>query len=343
MSIQNIDKLARKCIDNHPVIILGSGASVAHGITGMEGLAEILHNCISSKTKLNKPEINSWKKIRKSLASGKTLESALRTQVPKSLTQIIAKLTWEIIAEKDLALLQKVINCDVDFSLSLLVKKLFNSSNNRIDIVTTNYDRVAEYAVGNTDFICLTGFKPGIVCQPDDERPIIISDRKKQPRIVRVWKVHGSLDWFKNDSDERVISLPLTMDLPLGFQPLIVTPGIEKYEQTQLSPYDSIIEGAKAALGKAKSVLCVGYGFQDNHIQSRLADRCQQEEIPIVVLTKKLTDSAKKFIRKHGGKSYLAIEEDCSGSRIYTQESPSGDYLVDSDYWDLPVFNKTFL
>ena len=70
-----------------------------------------------------------------------------------------------------------------------------------------------------------------------------------------------------------VISLPISVGLPVTFEPLIVTRGVSKYERTHDEPFRSAIQGADAALDAASSFLCVGYGFRDHHIQPKIVER----------------------------------------------------------------------
>lgn len=57
---------------------------------------------------------------------------------------------------------------------------------------------------------------------------------------------------------------------PTGYTPLIVPPGKEKYSTTHEEPYRTIIEEADKEFKRAGSFLCIGYGFNDSHIQPKL-------------------------------------------------------------------------
>ena len=308
----------------------------------MEELSKDLQCINLKKMKLNKEEEFEWKKTMKILSEGVTLESALSKYNSNSVTQLIVRETWKILAKDDLALMEQSYDDKVKFALANLITEMFHSSNNIINIITTNYDRVIEYAIDSTDFNCLTGFRQGIIRQLEGADLTTVWNGENLARIVRVWKVHGSLDWFKSVDGERVMSLPLTNDIPDGLSPLIITPGVEKYEKTHFRPYNSIMQGANSALEKANGVLCVGYGFQDQHIQEKLAERCLQDKIPIVILAKKLTDSANNFIRKYCKDSYLAMEEGLNGTKIFSAGGnfPEVEEIRGCSYWRLCKFNE---
>lgn len=337
MSIEDIGKLAQNCVEHHPVVVLGSGASVPHGIRGMGDLTRVLEDNLVSE---GQEENDTWRLIRTALANGDSLEEALQTTpAPASLVQKIVEHTWLTIAADDLALLQRAAEGEEAFPLSDLIRGLFKSTNNTIHIVTPNYDRVAEYAADLADYIHATGFVPGFIRRREGADTITVRKGSYTARIVRIWKVHGSLDWFE-DAQGQVVSLPLSDTLPAGFSPLIVTPGISKYKRTHDEPFRSAIHGADAALSRANAVLCIGYGFRDWHIQPKLVERCRQKTVPIVVLARTLTEEAKDFLQTNAGTAYLAMERCIDGTRVYTHDFPDGAVIEEQKLWLFSEFNR---
>lgn len=154
--------------------------------------------------------------------------------------------------------------------------------------------------------------------------------------------MHGSLDWFVGPNGQ-VVSLPISAELPEKFEPLIVTPGVSKFERTHDEPFRSAIQGADAALEAASSFLCVGYGFRDRHIQPKIVERCRQKNVPIVILARTLTDEAKSFLAMNAGQAYLALERDGDGTRIYSPDNPAGITVARPDGWSLESFNNFVL
>ena len=339
MYIDSIANIAQNCVQHHPVVVLGSGASVAHQIRGMGALADYLRDNLNVQGQ----EEDDWTLIRKALANGDGLEEALQqTAAPLSLVKKIVDLTWEAIASDDLMLLQRAAADQESFPLSDLIRALFNSTNNTINIVTPNYDRVAEYASDIAEYIHATGFVPGLIRRREGADAILVRKGNYPARTVRIWKVHGSLDWFE-DVSGTVVSLPLSRHLPDGFSPLIVTPGVSKYERTHDEPFRSAIQGADSALGKATAFLCVGYGFRDTHIQPKLVERCRQQSVPLVVLARTLTEEAQQFLADNGGAAYLAMEDCEAGTRAYTPETPGGETIPGQKLWSFEEFNKLVL
>lgn len=151
--------------------------------------------------------------------------------------------------------------------------------------------------------------------------------------------MHGSLDWFCNDQGT-VVSLPFSGKIPEGLLPLVVTPGVSKYERTHDEPFRSAIRGADVALDAAEAFLCIGYGFRDTHIQPKLVERCRQRNVPIVILARTLTEEAKQFLRQNAGTEYLAMEHANDGTRVYTPEISAGEIISDPELWSFQKFNE---
>lgn len=338
--IEKIATIAQGCVQQHPVVILGSGASVAHGLRGMGDLAHYLQDHIKPD---EGEETDAWLLIRAALANDDGLEEALlKTAAPLSLVEKVVALTWQAIAEDDLALMSRAACGQEQFSLSTFLQGMFKSTHMVTNIVTPNYDRVAEYATDIAGFFHATGFVPGIIRNREGGDPVSMRRGAHAARTVRIWKVHGSLDWFA-DNAGRVVSLPFSESLPVGFKPLIVTPGVSKYERTHDEPFRSAIQGADRALEQAASFLCVGYGFRDRHIQPKIVEKCRQRNVPIVILARTLTDEAKGFLADSAGQAYMALERDGEGSRVFLPEHPDGISIAQPDLWKFDHFNKIAL
>ena len=125
---------------------------------------------------------------------------------------------------------------------------------------------------------------------------------------------------------------------PTGLEPVIITPGVEKYRLINDEPFLSIKQGADAALQSAQSYLCIGYGFNDSHVQTKLVERCRSETVPLVLITKSITPSAKEFLRSGKCQKYLALEEGENGCRMFTTAYPDGIEINGNQFWQLDQF-----
>ncbi len=329
MSGVDYQKQAQDYYGKAPLIILGSGASAAHGMSGMWALANhlVANTDISG---LNATEIEVWEKFCQLLKDKVDLESALhQVAVSDTLTARIIESTWTLINSEDSKIFQDSLQNNALFPLSRLLEHMFKSSLKMINIVTTNYDRLAEYACDQGRFHHYTGFTHGFF------RQLATPTEITSARRVNIWKVHGSLDWFQSPLDDTV-ALSNIQGIPENYEPQIVTPGTQKYHKTHLEPFRSIINNADLAIKEAGSYLCIGYGFNDEHIQPKLMVKCLRQKTPITIITYALSESAKTLILDGKAQNYLAIErgETDDQSTVYSSLSDA-PFTVEKNIWSL--------
>lgn len=334
MSEEILDKVSKQAQDyykNTPVIILGSGASAAFGMSGMWKLAQHLMDNVNAAD-LSESEQTSWHMFCEKLRDGIDLETALHdVQLSQELTKRVVYETWKLLSPEDITVFEKSLNDTSLFPLGRLLKHMFRSAAKELNIITPNYDRLAEYACEQENIHHYSGFSHGY------RGYSVKKDYLSCARQVNIWKVHGSLGWFTN-SNGVITSLSNINEIPDGLTPLIVTPGIEKYRSTHKEPYKTIIHESDDVMDKATTYLCVGFGFNDEHIQTKLVNRCANNGASVIIITYELTDATKSFISNGSTKKYLAIEaSENNKSKIYSSLF-DGPIEVDGDYWSLSGF-----
>jgi len=251
-----------------PAIVLGSGASAPFGLPSMWALGEYLKSEISL---VDRDDIEQFENFKAQLDDLGDLELALQaiTVRPTLLSAIVNK-TWELINQKNFESYEFLINNEFNFPLGDLLKHLIYPTDQKVSIITTNYDRLAEYAASSAGAFICTGYTQNYF--GDFSNGIHQNNLKKLRGYngqVNIWKVHGSLDWFQTSNGSN-IHLPLRQDIPTGMKPSIVTPGLTKYHETHLEPYRTILSQADIDLENANGFLCIGYGFNDSHVQQKL-------------------------------------------------------------------------
>ena len=335
LDIKEISKLAQKCFTAQPTIILGSGSSAPFGLPSMDALKTYL---VANIAVDSAAETDAWTLVRTALASGDHLEASLEGKnLPQSLLSKIVQATWNCVNEKDRDLFQSLSQNPNPLPLGQVLKGLFRSSNREVDIVTTNYDRVVEYSCNSVGVLFHTGFTPGYLQSWAGDSSFHFMQGTKKTRTARIWKVHGSLDWFQIQ-DGQTIGMPIFSEPSANQTPQIVTPGLNKYQKTHEDPFRSTMNGADRALKAASAFLCVGYGFRDEHIHPKINQRCREENIPTVVLARTLTDEAKAFLRGRAGSNYLGIEMAGAGSKAYSSSHPDGIEIPKPNLWSLDCF-----
>lgn len=330
-------KQAQEYYSRGPAIILGSGASAAYRMAGMWELGQSLVSNVHTED-LDTNERKEWGHFCELMGRGVDLETAMNeTRVTTKLTERIVQHTWGVIAPRDRELFRESLHEPHLFVLGELLQSMLRSAQPTVDIITTNYDCLAEYACDQIGLHHFTGFSHGM------KRSFGASDMIRARKQANIWKVHGSLDWFE-DANGRTVGIHNVDEVPEGLKPLIVTPGTEKYRLTHLEPFRTVMSRADAVIRSRGSYLCVGFGFNDQHLQPIMVERCLQDRIPIIVITRDLTDSTKKFLFESGIGDYLAIERGESDNQSYVYSSLCEDTVtVEEDLWSLKGFLSTIL
>jgi len=340
MDLDSIIRLLQEWTNRVPLIILGSGASVSYGLPTMGVLGEYLKNTISFSDKADQKQFDKFKTTFEKIND---LESTLsQIQLRSNVSNSIIIRTWELVNRLDLEVYNRLLNDANDFPLSDLTNYLLATAKRKLSIVTTNYDRMAEYAASLSNAFICTGFAHNYYGH--FSKNIHQYDLTKLPGFkgqINIWKVHGSLDWFKsNEVTDLHLHLPLQQTIPVNHKPLIVTPGLSKYYETHNEPFRTIFSEADNEIEKADTYLCIGYGFNDLHVQPKLINQIKGGK-PIIVLTKELTPKTKQEIIGSNCKQYLLFEQaNTKDTRVYSNKFSGPEIIKNVNYWTLKEYLK---
>ena len=308
----SIFKIIQGFLKEPPLIVWGSGATIAFGLPSMRTLNETL-----------KKEIDGFN------TSNDNLEVELGKENYQKQMPQIRNVIWNKINEADISVLNKIStnNTSSFKGIKLLIEKFIEVHPQVLNIVTTNYDRVLEYAMSYEGVSFTDGFEGKILSVFDE-------NLFQNKSMVNLIKVHGSLNWFNIDGEVRYLN-----HISTKYQPQIIAPGKNKYKEAYSSPYRELIQKADDTIKKASSFLVIGFGFNDNHLTPRIRTQIKNG-IPIVLITKKITDST--LVEMKGAKNYLLIEElDSKTSKIiYKKNNMEVEQRVEleGNYWQLLQF-----
>jgi hypothetical protein len=121
---------------------------------------------------------------------------------------------------------------------------------------------------------------------------------------------------------------------------LLITPGVGKYRQGYYTPFDKHREGANNAVDKATAFLCIGYGFNDEHLQTHLTPRLQAG-IPALLLTHGLSKNAEAVVTSSANTIALVHCASPLGTTVVTQHG--SNLIAGVQWWDLEQFIKGVL
>jgi hypothetical protein len=133
-----------------------------------------------------------------------------------------------------------------------------------VEVFTTNYDLLLEEAMERARTPYFDGFSGSKSAFFD---PSTISNNNLPARWIRLWKLHGSINWSRNSSGEVIRGTGVE-------DGTMVYPSHVKYDQTQSAPFSSLFERLKNFLLEPDSLLITsGFSFADAHITAKI-DEC---------------------------------------------------------------------
>lgn len=197
------------------------------------------------------------------------------------------------------------------FVLSLASR---SSSRERLHIFTTNYDRLIEYGCDLAGLRTIDRFVGTL-------EPVFRSSRldvdyhynppgiRGEPRfmegVVRVSKLHGSLDWHLDERTRRIvrrgIAFGVDADHPAipasPVDTVMIYPNASKDVETSAYPYAELFRDFAASLCRPNAALVVyGYGFGDSHVNRVLADMLALPSTHVVIMAHSVDDRLSGFL-----------------------------------------------
>lgn len=314
MSKDELFTLIQEYLKNTPVVIWGSGATVAFGMPSMTELNNILKSNFDFFDKDNQ-----------------NLEEELGKEKYNEKLPEIRNLIWDVIERKDIYLQNDILSNSSRYDGIIELANVFLEAHpHNFSIITTNYDRVLENVLSKKDIPFTDGFSGRLFSLFDNN---LI--REKKENRIQLLKVHGSLNWFNVEGDIRYYYKQSS------YAPVIIPPGKNKYQQAFTEPYRSLIQISDELIQNSKSLLIIGFGFNDEHLTPKIKDKLRKGE-PIVILTKEITTTTKELLQD--STNYLTIEQskkDENTTRvIYKRKNEKMKIVeeIEGDYWQLNNF-----
>lgn len=323
MEATEIFKLVQKAVESVPLMLIGSGASAPYSLPTMGELGDHLLETLGAKNSAD----SHWQEFEKNIHAGMGLEEALTdVMLAPDIIEDIRKETWELVSGKDIELFYKVLFNEIQLPLARLIKHFYQTHPQNVNIITTNYDRVIEYACDSLQLPISTGFNGYHIKH--------YSGKFASKRIVNLVKVHGSLDFFKDPHDVS-FSLPMQTSIPKGLKAEIITPGISKYQAVLKGTPRLLLNECDSLVNDASSYLCIGYGFNDEQIQEEIISNIRNGK-PIVVVTKKISEKAAHLLANNAV-HFISIQEgEVAGTTEFCVDR--NITIVDGTYWSIEGF-----
>ena len=326
------------------VLVVGSGASAAYGVPGMQQLADHVLEKLPERHDVHgeKGQADEWGAVASRLREGDSLETALEAGLTsKLLGEQIAQLVGDYIADSEREALLEILHSKAPSQFGLFLAHMLRITD-QLDVVTTNYDRLIEVHAARALVSVDTMFFGHTVGRLDAQRsqdelweihtPASDKKRKTQARRrphVSLSKPHGSLNWFASGEDL------YRSDIFVEGDRRIIAPGGDKFRLGYERPFDVQRERANRAIEAATGLLFFGYGFNDSHLETYFSKK--PGRTPSAVISKGLTQNAHAYLRQDP--STIGIEEDSrTGGCIIWRGSES--LKLDRPLWDFNILTK---
>lgn len=340
MDLHSVKVLLQEHLSDGLVTIVGSGLSCAEGLPGMGELAT--HLLAEVGGGLTGADAKTWASIAPLIAT-KGLEAALLAVPPTpALEATISLVTAKLIAERERTVVSEVFAGRRKLRLTRLLAHLVKPPSG-LTIVTTNYDRLVEIAAEEGDIGADTMFVGRFAGQLNENesrmsfcRGVTMKPRRAatlqfKPRAI-VCKPHGSLDWYVRNG--RPVFYP--GELP-DVARLIITPGHNKFRNGYESPFDHHRSKANDAIDRASRFLVLGYGFNDDHLETHLSPRIRDGK-PTLMLTWSLSTVARQLALTHTNVIALEYAKVASivGTKIIVEKKEF--FFPGIGIWDVDSF-----
>ncbi len=230
-----------------------------------------------------------------------------------------------------------------------LLQRLYEGSPQNADsisLITTNYDTLLELFCDIAELSLDTGFA-GFRRRKPRANPLFQSqfsrvwaaDKKgyqadhRPCKTVRLHKPHGSISWLAT-AEGPVEVLNDTSHAARA----IVVPGPSKYQDALLNTlFDAMRTEMNKVIESANAMLCVGFGFNDDHLQGVIKARLATH-MPMLIVTRDSTDNIEQILKTHPHAIAFFAQGTGSVCRWNGASISSASPL-----WQLDDFLKTFV
>ena len=270
-------KLATR--SRHVCAFLGAGVARA---CGLPDIAQLQKNVLSNLA--DKEHSKAFERQLK----GRNLEQALSRlrRINTLLTgdQKIDDLTSKQAIELDRAVCQVIVSeLNIKTDTNLVPVERFAAWAGRtryrlpVEIFTVNYDLLLETALERRRVPYFDGFIGTLRARFHIElvEGITGADRESMPAFfVRLWKLHGSVNWVWEDQEIVRLGEPVQDGLAAA-----IYPSDTKYEESRRVPFVVLQDRLRRALQQPETmVIIAGYSFSDEHLNELIFDAAARRE-----------------------------------------------------------------
>lgn len=261
----------------HVCVLLGAGASVSAGLPTIADLTAIV---LAALPDAERAQFSAQ-------LAGRNLEEAL-SRLRRIRSLVVDGGTFEGLTEASAADLDRQVCEAISKAVDITGKPMDSferlaswagrmESQRPIELFTVNYDLLIEAGLEEVGVPYFDGFIGAIrgrftpdLVEPTPGR----SSRELPPGFVRLWKLHGSVNWSETSVGGR--NEIVRVGSAVGHAAAIY-PSDEKYEESRRVPFVALMDRFRRALVEPETItLVAGYSFGDEHLNEMIFDAAQR-------------------------------------------------------------------
>jgi hypothetical protein len=254
----------------HVSVFLGAGTSKACGLPDVAALQRSISSKLEGESKAHFDRLITNRDLEQALSrlrriaaivEGSDRVDGLDAQSAKDLDSSICEVIVSEIAESN-----KTLD-PVELFAAWVARADYTRP---IEIFTVNYDLLLEQALDSVGVPYFDGFVGSLRARfRSDLVEASPSSDDYIPRFfARLWKLHGSLNWERSDSNVVRLGQPV----PSG-TPAAIYPSDTKYEESRRVPFVVLQDRLRRALNEPESLTLVsGYSWSDAHLNELFFD-----------------------------------------------------------------------
>ena len=193
-----------------------------------------------------------------------------------------------------------------------------------VEIFTTNYDLSLEQALEEQLVPYFDGFVGSDSAFLDLDS---MAEDDLPPRWARLWKIHGSINWWMTSKQK----IRRSRDKVEGEQ-LLIYPSHLKYDQSRQMPYFAMLDRLRVFLRSDQCVLLTcGYSFGDEHINAIIAQGLSGNSnaacLAMIFNDRENVPKGVELAKRHANLTLLAAD----GAVVGTIDRPWGTIVKDDN------------
>lgn len=312
-------------------------------IPDISGLTEQVKKILNTRSELTDVTKNAWDRVIARGIDKPTIEDILShiralkflcgegaTEIDGFLTDNLVKLDVVICQEIRKIVSKPLPASDTGYhALASWIQAVPRES--PVEIFTSNYDLLMEQAFEEQLVPYFDGFIGSDSAFLDLDSMI---EDDLPPRWARLWKIHGSINWWMTSKKK----IRRSRDHVKGEQ-LLIYPSHLKYDQSRQMPYYAMLDRLRVFLHTGQCVLVTcGYSFSDEHINAIIAQGLSgnSNAACLAMIYGDRNDAPKglELARRHGNLTLLAAD----GGVIGTVDGSWHDTVkADNPAYDIAV------